>query len=144
MGSQGCLGNGILQDCETPHLLTAEAFDSALEIKIKDICCGAYHSMALSVTSDVYSWGSNSRGQLGHGDLSNILKPKKIEYFSSNKINIIMIDAGDQHSAAISNSNELYTWGCGTYFRLGHGVALDQKLPKIVEVLEDVYVTKVR
>ena len=54
-----------------------------------------------------------------------------------------MIAAGDQHSAILTDQNELFTWGNGDYFRLGHGFCLDQLEPKVVEVLTDVYVTHV-
>ena len=36
------------------------------------------------------------------------------------------------HSAAITSSGELYTWGCGEYGRLGHGDNVTQLRPKQV------------
>lgn len=53
------------------------------------------------------------------------------------------IYAGDQHSATITNKQEIYTWGNGDYYRLGHGMLIDELLPKKIEVLQDVYVTDV-
>ena len=46
-----------------------------------------------------------------------------------------MLNAGDQHAACITDTHELFTWGNGDYFRLGHGVCTDQLEPKLVEVL---------
>ena len=34
---------------------------------------------------------------------------------------IVSISCGSSHSAAVSASGELYTWGQGNYGRLGHG-----------------------
>ncbi len=40
--------------------------------------------------------------------------------------------AGSNHSAAVTSSGELYTWGLGEYGRLGHGDNLTQLTPKRV------------
>jgi alpha-tubulin suppressor-like RCC1 family protein len=37
-------------------------------VQIVKISLGAGHSIALSVSGKVYSWGMNLLGQLGHGD----------------------------------------------------------------------------
>lgn len=149
MGSQGCLGNGKLSDIFEPtpinniQMKATYSFDNDQDIKFKDIACGSYHSMALAVSEDLFTWGANSRGQLGHSNTNNTMKPRKIDTFIEQKIGLLAIAAGDQHSAAISSNNELYTWGCGAYYRLGHGLTFDELTPKKVEVLEDVYVTQV-
>ena len=39
--------------------------------KIIQISCGSDHSFALSNIGEVYSWGLNFKGQLGHGDVEN-------------------------------------------------------------------------
>lgn len=49
---------------------------------------------------------------------------------------IINIACGGAHSAAISVSGEIYTWGKGRYGRLGHGDSEDQLRPKKVKALE--------
>ena len=36
------------------------------------------------------------------------------------------VAAGSNHSAAVTSSGELYTWGLGEYGRLGHGDNLTQ------------------
>lgn len=43
--------------------------------------------------------------------------------------------AGSNHSAAVTSSGELYTWGLGEYGRLGHGDNLTQLTPKRVILL---------
>lgn len=42
------------------------------------------------------------------------------------------IAAGSSHSAAVTSSGQLYTWGLGEYGRLGHGDTLLQLIPKRV------------
>ncbi len=34
---------------------------------------------------------------------------------------VVRVTAGGSHSAAVTESGQLYTWGKGSYGRLGHG-----------------------
>ena len=54
--------------------------------------------MALSQKGEVYSWGINSDGQLGHGHKSDIKIPKKVKLDSK----VIDIACGDSHSVLLS------------------------------------------
>ena len=54
--------------------------------------------MALTEDGDVYSWGINSDGQLGHGHRSDIKTPKKI-YLGFKAVDIA---CGDSHSVVLS------------------------------------------
>lgn len=45
---------------------------------------------------------------------------------------VVDIAAGGAHSACITASGELFTWGKGRYGRLGHGDSEDQLKPKLV------------
>lgn len=48
---------------------------------------------------------------------------------------MISIACGEAHSAAISSEEELYTWGAGSYGRLGHGDESDKVEPQMIEEL---------
>lgn len=60
-------------------------------------------------------------------------RPRIIESLRGKEI--IDVTCGGAHSAAITASGELYTWGKGRYGRLGHGDSDDQLKPKLVEAL---------
>lgn len=81
----------------------------------------------------VYSWGEGEEGKLGHGDRLCCDKPKLIEALSG--VSIVDIACGSAHSACITSSGNLYTWGKGRYGRLGHGDSEDQLKPQMVEAL---------
>lgn len=49
---------------------------------------------------------------------------------------IRFIACGDSHSSAVALLGEIYTWGPGSYYRLGHGDDTDLYLPKEIEVLK--------
>lgn len=57
-------------------------------------------------------------------------RPRVIE--SLRGVEVVDIAAGGAHSACITSSGELYTWGKGRYGRLGHGDSEDQLKPKLV------------
>ena len=70
------------------------------------------HSMALSESGRVYSWGVGLCGQLGHGDEEeNVIAPKLIEGLQGAKVGSIV--AGAHHCLAIGGDGCLYGWGVG-------------------------------
>ena len=60
-------------------------------------------------------------------------KPQLLEAFVGEVVTDI--SCGSNHSAAIVNNSDLYTWGLGDYGRLGHGDEVTQIQPKLVRVL---------
>ena len=65
------------------------------------------------------SAGQQPEGMGGDEDTSYHV-PQPIPLLT-NSIKIEIISAGPMHSAAISTSGKLYTWGFGRFGMLGHG-----------------------
>ena len=63
-------------------------------------------------------------------DYRNCDKPRPIEALKTRRIRDVA--CGSSHSAAVTSSGELYTWGLGEYGRLGHGDNTTQLRPKQV------------
>lgn len=64
---------------------------------------------------------------LGKHDKNKILDenqsiyiPTTIPFFSSSSIKIIKVSCGELHCIALTDSNQVFTWGCGEHGRLGH------------------------
>ncbi|XP_017422589.1 ultraviolet-B receptor UVR8 isoform X2 [Vigna angularis] len=91
------------------------------EKKIVQISAGYNHSCAITVDGELYMWGKNTSGQLGLGKKApNIVPlPTKVEYLDG--INIKMAALGSEHTVAISDGGEAFSWGMGVSGRLGHG-----------------------
>ncbi|XP_014524438.1 ultraviolet-B receptor UVR8 isoform X2 [Vigna radiata var. radiata] len=91
------------------------------EKKIVQISAGYNHSCAITVDGELYMWGKNTSGQLGLGKRApNIVPlPTKVEYLDG--INIKMAALGSEHTVAISDGGEAFSWGMGVSGRLGHG-----------------------
>jgi len=77
--------------------------------KITQVVCGKEHCMLLTEHGQVYTWGGGSRGQLGHGTMASEERPRLVMALDGMKI--IKIAAGGWHSAAISESHDLYMFG---------------------------------
>ena len=73
------------------------------------VVCGKEHCMLLTEHGQLFSWGGGSRGQLGHGTVTGELEPRLV--LALDGLRIIKIAAGGWHSAAISESHDLYMFG---------------------------------
>ena len=81
------------------------------------------HSLLLTSTGGVLSFGTAQYGQLGHGysggkQLPDVLRPKYIDALAP--IRGICVSAGELHSAVVTSDGDLYTWGDGFCGQLGH------------------------
>jgi len=86
---------------------------------IVQIACGGSHTLALSDSGLMFSWGWYKYGQLGHGDVRPCKTPKKIDNPIAREV--VMIGAGSKHSMAINKKGEVLSWGCGEHGQTGQG-----------------------
>ena len=93
------------RNCYEPTLLNTITDDKLEWIQID---CGRYHTVGLTKKGEVFTWGSNYYGQLGHGDRNVRPIPTKVE--SLDGFLIIQISCGDSHTAAITDKREIFTW----------------------------------
>lgn len=106
-----------------------QALDSPV---IVSIACGWDHSLAVSADGVLYTWGSGSNGKLGHGCETHVCLPKRVEGQLLG-VKVIQAEAGCEHSAAISATGQMFTWGHGDSGRLGHGDTKSSACPALVE-----------
>ena len=98
------------------------------------IAAGAWHSLFLTTSGDVYSCGWGAYGALGHGDKSNQSSPKRIAALS----NVSMVAAGDQHSLVLLKNGDVYAFGLNNYGQLGLGDSSDRFVPTKITSLSKV------
>ncbi|CAM6118309.1 unnamed protein product [Calypogeia fissa] len=87
---------------------------------VTSVSLGGLHSAAIA-GGNLYTWGFGGFGALGHGNYSKQTLPKQLcgEDWMEN---VKAVSAGGSHTAAISSTGELYTWGRDEgEGRLGHG-----------------------
>jgi alpha-tubulin suppressor-like RCC1 family protein len=114
----------------TAPLATAPSLGSA---SWRSIAAGGNHSMALLSTGVLYSWGSDSAGQLGQltgtsnpGIPTGVNQPAGFTY-------VVAISAGSNHSLAIEQGGSIYSWGDNTSGQLGRSTGTTAGPAPIVE-----------
>uniref|UniRef100_A0A0A9A085 FYVE-type domain-containing protein n=1 Tax=Arundo donax TaxID=35708 RepID=A0A0A9A085_ARUDO len=105
-------------------------------LHVKDVAYGSKHTCAVTVSGEVFEWGEG-----GHMGLLNDCDGRNqwfLHKLSSpmNGISVVKIACGPWHTAIITSSGQLYTYGDGTFGVLGHGDTQGIARPKEVEFLK--------
>jgi alpha-tubulin suppressor-like RCC1 family protein/plastocyanin len=108
------------------------------------VSAGNNHTLALDKNGNVWSWGSNTSGQLGNTDSGTSdpqLTPVRVmtgeQNASGNYLeNIIAVSAGNNFSLALDSRGNVWSWGCNLYGQLGNdgdtGIGEQENLPVAV------------
>ena len=114
---------------------------SRVGCSVKQISCGSGHTVVLDQKGQVFTWGRGDDGRLGHGDNGWKYVPRAVEALAGKRIT--QVTCGSYHTAAVSDSGELFTWGGGMYGKLGHGDENGHAVPLLVAALRGVSVVQV-
>nr|CAB3478039.1 unnamed protein product [Digitaria exilis] len=135
----GCLGHGTAADISRPKLV------ESISVTIIDfISCGEFHTCAISASGDLFNWGDGSyhAGLLGYDTGASHCLPKRVSGLLEG-LQVLYVACGSWHSALITSSGKLYTFGDGTFGVLGHGSRQSVAYPKEVEALNGFKTVKV-
>ncbi|XP_073447024.1 probable E3 ubiquitin-protein ligase HERC6 [Dendrobates tinctorius] len=113
-GSEGQLGSGQFpQQSPIPRKITGLS-----DIRIIQISCGHFHTVALSEDSNVFSWGKNDVGQLGLGkQVPNQASPQLVK--SLKGVPLVQVSAGGSQSFALSMLGIVFGWGKNNAGQIG-------------------------
>lgn len=109
-----------------------KALESKVVLDVHSIGCGYKHAVLVTRQGEIFSWGKESGGRLGHGVEVDVFHPKLIDTLSG--MNIELVACGEYHTCAVTYSGDLYTWGDGIHNSglLGHGNDVSHWIPKKV------------
>jgi alpha-tubulin suppressor-like RCC1 family protein len=118
-----------------PYILQVEALEDKIIVKVE---AGAFHSMALDFSGNLYAFGRSDQGQLGIdtrmpnqeritcGAFESL--PKIVVFPGGEPVLISDVACGDNHTLVITKENEVYSWGYGDTGPTGHATEDDEDI----------------
>ncbi|EKX46775.1 hypothetical protein GUITHDRAFT_40435, partial [Guillardia theta CCMP2712] len=122
LNNDGQLGHGDEERCGRP-----KGISELVGTKISCFSCGPNFNVAISNGSQVFSWGNNRYGQLGHGD-----KVEQIEETlrsGSHGPLVLSVSCGGRHVLGLDRKGRIWAWGCNESGCLGIGDNIPRLAP---------------
>lgn len=126
-------------DCHVPKPL-----EFAVRLDVQNISCGVRHAALVTKQGEIYSWGEESGGHLGHGVDCDVPQPKLINALTH--MDAELVGFGEYHTCAVTLSGDMYIWGDSTssFGLLGHGNEVSNWVPNRVNgPLEGMHVSSI-
>ena len=123
---RGQLGNGSTADRQYSPVRVQDPTGTNQGFQASQICTGTNHTLAIDKEGTAWAWGDNGNGRLGNGTVKNARTPTQINGFLQQNnadagFKAARISAGSQHSLAIGQDGNAYSWGDNQYGQLGTG-----------------------
>ncbi|CAN7094252.1 unnamed protein product [Brassica rapa subsp. narinosa] len=119
--------------CGSPDVQTPHCFHSSLSFR--DVALGWNHALLLTADGKVSKLGNTLNTQSDKQQLQvDPSEPflEKVPGFDG--VKVVQIAAGAEHSAAVTESGEVQTWGWGEHGQLGLGNTNDHNNPQLVSL----------
>jgi len=133
-GEYGRLGHGRQE-----HELVPRLVEALVGKDVIGAAAGKRHTAVWTDTGELFTFGHGQYGRLGHGGTQVELVPRMIEALAGKKV--VGAAAGREHTVVWTDAGELFTFGCGQNWQLGHGGQQKELLPRLVEALAGKKVT---
>lgn len=118
----GQLGRTANAGSETPNPIPAPVVLPGASGPVVQIAAGARHSLALTSTGQLYSFGDNEFGQLGRAANAETTVPNpapaQVEIPGLDGT-VVAIAAGGEHSLVLSSSGQVFAFGLNSAGQLG-------------------------
>ncbi|XXZ97712.1 Regulator of chromosome condensation [Meyerozyma guilliermondii] len=136
--------NGELEDGSLVSKPTV--IEKLSNLNIQEIAAGEHHSMALTASGDVYTWGRYDMKEVGipqdklpestfkdaHGKVRAVPVPTKLQVGAKgeNGVKFKTVGCGSHHSFSVTDDGMVYAWGFADTYALGLGpVESDVEVP---------------
>lgn len=107
--------------------------------RIVAVSAAKFHSVALTDSGAVYTWGFGRSGRLGHGDslihsgVGAAILPRAVAGLGG--VRVVAVAAGKHHTLAAADAGDVYSWGSNRDGRLGYTQVDTQPTPRKVTAL---------
>jgi len=135
VNDMGQLGNGTRDNKDKPRV------NSAIQEPLLQIASGATHTIALTKSGRVVTWGGNRWGQLGDGQLTSSTKihvPLQLRHRP-----VVSVACGENHSLVMTIGGNVYGWGENTQGQLGLSDTTNRLRPEQIKALRSMGATKI-
>eukprot|EP00936_MAST-01D_sp_MAST-1D-sp1_P002006 g2006.t1 len=120
--AKGQLGNDTRTSIPVPQRVEA-LFDR----RVTHVACSYYHTVAIADESEVFSFGRNDYGQLGHGNTVDCLVPRRVQHLAGQAVHAAA--CGQYHTVLALSAGGAATMGKNEYGQLGISPGDPRKLP---------------
>jgi len=121
--NSGQLGTGDFSNYSSPVQINSSITDWT------DIESGQSFSVAKGQNDVLYSWGNGDKGRTGLGIINNRSTPQQV-LGSINDISSLSVT--EKHTAVLTNTGTVFSWGQNNYGQLGDGTSVDRSSPVTV------------
>ncbi|MBA0693238.1 hypothetical protein Goari_010735 [Gossypium aridum] len=104
-------------------------------IPCKQVAAGLNFTVFLTRQGLVYTCGTNTHGQLGHGDTQDRPTPKMVELLERLG-SVVQIAAGPSYVLTVTDNGVVYSFGSGSNFCLGHGEQQNEFQPRAIQTFK--------
>ena len=117
---------------------TAPAPVRALDAMGVEACDGGeHHSLVRTAAGEVWGFGRADSNQLGLGDdAEDGARETPVRVSGLDGVRVASVVCGSNHCCAVTAEGDLYTWGFGEMYQLGHGEADDEAAPRRVDAVK--------
>ncbi|MCS6778048.1 MAG: dockerin type I domain-containing protein [Chloroherpetonaceae bacterium] len=119
----GQLGNNTTTNRTTPVQVRGPN-NTGFLTNVVAVSASLFHTVALRADGTVWTWGSNSHGQLGDGTTTNRTTPVQVL-----GPGVIAVSAGTMHTMALRSDGTIWAWGGNFAGQLGDGTTISRRTP---------------
>jgi alpha-tubulin suppressor-like RCC1 family protein len=90
---------------------------------VTDVAAGSRHTCAVLTAGTAWCWGHNDDGELGNGTLATATRPQRVRGVGGFGFlrDVARIDAGEDHTCALTTNGSVFCWGWNSQGQLGDG-----------------------
>jgi alpha-tubulin suppressor-like RCC1 family protein len=123
-GTGRAIGHG--GDYSTQRLVPTKVTGGGIgEAVVVQVAAGYNHSMALTVSGQLWTWGDGENGQLGHGGKESLAVPRVVNGIEGA---VMGMASGERHSLVTTEEGRVLAFGSGANGRLGLGAGVEEVL----------------